>query len=59
MERRLLRDPVMRSPSGEFRLIPCASVRPAQQDLVRPSQQAEALAGAMRARGAAGGRVRS
>eukprot|EP00969_Alexandrium_andersonii_P154131 6814248-Alexandrium_andersonii.AAC.1 len=55
MERRLLRNPVARTPSGEFRLIAYTGARPAQQGLARPSQQAEAFAGAVRARGGAGG----
>eukprot|EP00969_Alexandrium_andersonii_P289044 12775785-Alexandrium_andersonii.AAC.1 len=55
VERRLLRDPVARTPRGECKPTPCTSVRPAQQGLARPSQQAEALAGAIQARGAAGG----
>eukprot|EP00969_Alexandrium_andersonii_P297462 13146722-Alexandrium_andersonii.AAC.1 len=55
MERRILRNPAVRTPSGEFKLIPYTSVQPAQQGMARPNQQAEALAGAIRARGAAGG----
>eukprot|EP00969_Alexandrium_andersonii_P137497 6081431-Alexandrium_andersonii.AAC.1 len=54
MERRLLRDPIVRTPSGGFRLLAYTSIRPAQQGLARPGLQASALAEAVRARG--GGR---
>eukprot|EP00969_Alexandrium_andersonii_P113886 5034276-Alexandrium_andersonii.AAC.1 len=49
MERRLLRDPRIRTESGELRLLPYTGVRPA---LHRPSEQAEALATALRTTGA-------
>eukprot|EP00969_Alexandrium_andersonii_P026135 1140849-Alexandrium_andersonii.AAC.1 len=55
MERRLLRNPAARTPSGEFKLIADTGVRPTQQGMARPSQQAEALASAVRARGGTGG----
>eukprot|EP00969_Alexandrium_andersonii_P348262 15399340-Alexandrium_andersonii.AAC.1 len=52
MERRLLRGPHLRTESRELRLLPYTGARPALQGFARPSEQAEALATALRATGA-------
>eukprot|EP00969_Alexandrium_andersonii_P273198 12075868-Alexandrium_andersonii.AAC.1 len=56
MERRLRRDPLVRTPCGGFRLLEFTCVRPAVQGLARQGIQAEALAGATRACGNQRGR---
>eukprot|EP00969_Alexandrium_andersonii_P309361 13671286-Alexandrium_andersonii.AAC.1 len=59
MERRLRRDPHIRTPCGRFRLLEHTCVRPAAQGLARRGVQAEALAGATRACGGHRGRRES
>eukprot|EP00969_Alexandrium_andersonii_P024579 1072587-Alexandrium_andersonii.AAC.1 len=56
MERRLARDPSVRTETGALRLLPFTGTRPALQGAARPSAQAKALATALRGARRAGGR---